>query len=614
MLLTGRNLTKHFGPRLLFSDITLGLSEGERVGLIGANGSGKSTLLRIFAGVEHADEGELVARRGLRVGYVPQEDSFDSAATCIALVAEQIDAHLDDHERHIRAELMLDRAGFADSHATVGTLSGGWKKRLAVVRQLAREPDLLLMDEPTNHLDVEGILWLEKTIAGGNFGTLIVSHDRRFLENVANRIIELGRAYPAGFLSYDGSYSNFLEKREEFLAAQRGREQALASGVRREIEWLRRGAKARTTKAKGRIERANEMMSDLADLRQRNTQAGAARIDFTASDRKTRKLVELKHVSRSVPDRQRHLSSTASATRVLFHDVNLVLSPGTKLGLLGPNGSGKSTLIRLLNGELEPDSGEIFRADQLRVVVFDQHREQLDQTQTLRHALSPGGDNLVVNGVAMHVTGWAKRFLFRTEQLDMPVSELSGGEQARVLIARLMVQPADVLILDEPTNDLDIATLDVLEESLEQFTGALVLVTHDRYLLERVSTEIVALDGKGNANIYVDLAQWERAREEAEQAELAAKRAAQPKPVAAEKPKPSSEKKRLTWNEQRELEKMEDAILAAETEVESLQSQVADPKVMANHVQLHEAYEKLAAAQHEVERLYARWADLESRK
>jgi ATP-binding cassette subfamily F protein uup len=602
MLLTGRNLTKHFGPRLLFSDITLGLGEGERVGLIGANGSGKSTLLRIFAGVEHADEGELIARRGLRVGYVPQEDSFDPAATCIDLVAEQIDAHLDDHERHMRAALILDRASFADSHATVGTLSGGWKKRLAIVRQLAREPDLLLMDEPTNHLDVEGILWLEKIIASANSGTLIVSHDRRFLENVANRIIELGRAYPAGFLSYDGSYSNFLEKREEFLAAQRGREQALANGVRREIEWLRRGAKARTTKAKGRIERANEMMSDLADLRQRNTRAGAAKIDFTASDRKTRKLVELKHVTKSLGGRE------------LFNDVNLVLSPGTKLGLLGPNGSGKSTLIRLLNGELAPDSGEIFRADQLRVVVFDQHREQLDQSQILRRALSPGGDNLVVNGVAMHVTGWAKRFLFRAEQLDMPVSELSGGEQARVLIARLMVQPADVLILDEPTNDLDIATLDVLEESLEQFPGALVLVTHDRYLLERVSTEILALDGKGNANIYVDLAQWERARDEAEQAEQAAKKAAQPKPVSAEKPKPSSEKKRLTWNEQRELEKMEATILAAETEVESLQSQVADPTVMANHVQLHEAYEKLAAAQHEVERLYARWADLESRK
>ncbi len=600
MLLTGRNLTKHYGPRLLFSGITLGITEGERVGLIGANGSGKSTLLRIFAGLEQPDEGELVARRGLRIGYVPQEDSFDPDATCLDLVADEIDSHLDDHERHIRAGRLLDRAGFTDSCATTKTLSGGWKKRLAIVRQLAREPDLLLMDEPTNHLDVEGILWLEKIITNGNFGTLIVSHDRRFLENVANRIIELGRAYPAGFLSFEGSYSNFLEKREEFIEAQRGREQALASGVRREIEWLRRGAKARTTKAKGRIERANEMMSDLADLRERNTQSGAARIDFTASDRKTRKLVELKHVKKSLGGRE------------LFSDVNVVLSPGTKLGLLGPNGSGKSTLIRLITGAIDPDSGDIFRADQLRIVLFDQHREQLDPNQTLRRALSPGGDNLVVNGVAMHVTGWAKRFLFRSEQLDMPVGELSGGEQARVLIARLMTQPADVLILDEPTNDLDIPTLDVLEESLEQFPGALVLVTHDRYLLERVSTEILALDGKGAADIFVDLAQWERARDEAEKAEKKTSQAV-PKP-AAEKPKPSPEKKRLTWNEQRELEKMEATILAAETEVETLQTKVADPKVMADHVQLHEAYEKLATAQHEVERLYARWADLESRK
>jgi ATP-binding cassette subfamily F protein uup len=615
MLLTGRNLTKHYGPRLLFSGITLGLNEGERTGLIGANGSGKSTLLRIFAGREQADEGELISRRQLRVGYVPQEDSFDATKTCLDLVAEEVDAHLDDHERHIRAQVLLDRAGFQDPGATVATLSGGWKKRLAIVRQLAREPDLLLLDEPTNHLDVEGILWLEKLILSGSFAALIVSHDRRFLENVANRIIELGRAYPAGFLSFDGSYSNFLEKREEFLAAQLGRERALASGVRREIEWLRRGAKARTTKAKGRIERANQMMSDLADLRERNTQAGAAKIDFTASDRKTRKLVELKHVTKSVPNRKWHLSATASDAvpdaRVLFRDVNVVLSPGTKLGLLGPNGSGKSTLIRLISGALEPDAGEIFRADQLRIVVFDQHREQLDPQQTLRRALSPGGDNLVVNGVGMHVTGWAKRFLFRPEQLDLPVGELSGGEQARVLIARLMVRPADVLILDEPTNDLDIATLDVLEESLEQFPGALVLVTHDRYLLDRVSTEILALDGAGNANIYADLAQWERAREEAQETELAAKKTVRP---VVEKRAPSGEKKRLTWNEQRELEKMEEVILAAEEQAASLQSLVTDPKTLSDHVKLHDAYEKLAAAQHEVERLYARWAELESRK
>lgn len=600
MLLTGRNLSKSYGPRLLFSGITLGLNEGERIGLIGANGSGKSTLLRIFAGLETPDEGELIARRQLRTGYVPQLDSLDPEQSSLDSVADQIDPHLDEHERHLRAAVLLDRAGFVDPSIPAGKLSGGWKKRLAIVRQLAREPDLLLMDEPTNHLDLEGILWLEKLIGGAPFATLTVSHDRRFLESIANRIIELGRAYPDGFLSHNGTYSEFIEKREEFLAAQQGRQQALAGGVRREIEWLRRGAKARTTKAKGRIERANAMMSELADLRSRNTQQGAAGVDFSASGRKTRKLIELRHVAKSLGGRE------------LFRDVNFILSPGTKLGLLGPNGSGKSTLIRLLSGELAPDRGEIFRAEQLRVVVFDQHREQLDPEQPLRKALWPSGDTVTFQNQSMHITGWAKRFLFRVEQLDLPIRELSGGEQSRVLIARLMLQPADVLILDEPTNDLDIPTLDVLENALEEFAGALVLVTHDRYLLDRVSTDLLALDGKGNASLYADLSQWEQAREAAEQADAARKAAEKPRSVP-ERPQPTR-KKRLTWNEQRELEGMEDAIHKAEAEVELLQTEAGDPAIVSDHVRLHEAYERLSRAQQQVERLYARWAELDAKK
>lgn len=600
MLLTGRNLGKSYGPRLLFAGITIGLSEGERIGLIGANGSGKSTLLRIFAGLETPDDGELIARRQLRVGYVPQEDTLDEQQTCVDSVATAIEAHLDDHERHLRAIQTLDRAGFIDPNKTVATLSGGWRKRLAIVRQLARQPDLLLMDEPTNHLDVGGIVWLEDLIAGAPFATLTVSHDRRFLETIANRIVELGRTYPEGFLSHNGSYSEFIQKREEFIAAQQGRQQALASTVRREIEWLHRGAKARTTKAKGRIERAGEMMADLADLKLRNTQQGAAKIDFTASDRKTRKLLDVKHLRKSLGGRE------------LFRDVNFTLSPGTKLGLLGPNGSGKSTLIRLISGELQPDGGKIVPADGLKVIVFDQHREQLDQTLTLRQALSLSGDIVTFQTETMHITGWAKRFLFRTEQLDMPVSDLSGGEQARVLIARLMQRQADVLILDEPTNDLDIATLDVLEQSLETFNGALILVTHDRYLLDRASTELLALDGKGGAKIYADLSQWERAIVSAEQEEQAAKKAANKPQTAPTAAAPA--KKRLSWNEQKEFDAMEATIDTAEATVADLQTKVADPSLAADHVKLHAAYDELAAAQRHVERLYERWAELEAKR
>src|SRR5688572_18839593 len=447
VLLTCENLEKSFGPRLLFRGISLGLSDEEHTGLIGPNGSGKSTLLKILAGLETPDDGTLVLRRGLRLGYVAQEDTFDGDATVEQLLARAIDDdHVDEHDRHTRAGMMAGRLGFEDVSQSAAALSGGWRKRLAIGRQLVREPDLLLLDEPTNHLDLDGVLWLEKLIAAARFACLIVSHDRTFLENVTGRTIELNRAYPQGFLSIDGPYSEFLAKREEFLAAQASRQQALASTVRREIEWLKRKAKARTTKAKGRIRSADRMMAELADLKSRNTAQGAAGIDFLASGRRTRKLLEMKSVAKAL------------GGKPLFRDVNLVLAPGTRLGLLGPNGSGKTTLLRLIAGEIEQDAGSIRRADGLRIVRFDQNRDQLDKSQTLRAALVDKGDTVTFRDAAMHVTAWAKRFLFRAEQLDMPVRDLSGGEQARLLIAQLMLRPADLLILDEPTNDLDIPT------------------------------------------------------------------------------------------------------------------------------------------------------------
>ncbi len=602
MLLTGRNLAKGYGTRLLFSGITLGLDQGERIGLIGANGSGKSTLLRVLAGIEPPDEGQIESRRGLRVAYVPQEDPVDSGRSCRQSVADAIDpAHLDEHDRLLKATILLDRADFPDLDADVASLSGGWRKRLAIVRALAGEPDLLLMDEPTNHLDLEGILELERQIASAAAASLIVSHDRRFLERTSSRIIELGRAYPDGYLSIVGTYSRFVEKRAEFLAAQQGRQQALDSAVRREVEWLRRGAKARTTKAKGRIERAGQMIEQLDELRQRITVASPAGIDFAATDRKTRKLISLKGVGKSL------------GGRTLFENIDLVLAPGEKLGLLGKNGSGKSTLIRILNGELAPDAGEVFRADGVRIVVFDQHRQQLDPTQTLRHALCPTGDTVGFQGQFMHITAWARRFLFRVEQLDLSVGELSGGEQARVLVARLMLVPADVLILDEPTNDLDIPTLDVLESSLDSFAGALVLVTHDRHLLDRVSTQLLALDGRGGATIYADLAQWESARRSHRPAD--SPRKSPPVPPSVSLPAGATAapvRKRLTWKQQRELEQMEQSILDAEARVAAMEAQVVDPAVLADHAALSAAYAALAEAQQAVDRLYHRWSELDA--
>src|SRR6266550_2469053 len=482
LLLSCEAASKAYGTRSLFERLTFGLFEGDQAGLVGPNGSGKSTLLKILAGIEGADRGSRSLRGGVRVGYVPQDPVFPTGHTVDAVVLAALTG-VDEEDRPGRLAHALSRSGFADGHAAVDTLSGGWRKRLAIARELAAAPDILLMDEPTNHLDVEGILWLEDLLTERSRAFLVVSHDRYFLEHVATRMLELNRVYPDGLFEAEGRYSEFLARRDELLRGQAAYQDALANTVRREIEWLRRGAKARSTKAKGRIKQAGRLIEELEDARARGLTATAG-IDFTSSQRRTRRLLVARGLTKPLGGRQ------------LVSHLDLVISAGTRVGLIGPNGSGKTTLLNLLAGELSPDAGEIERADGLRVVRFEQERGGLDPDQSLRRALAPEGDSVVWRGRSVHVASWAKRFLFRPEQLEVPVGRLSGGEQARILIARLMRCPADLLILDEPTNDLDIPTLEVLEDSLAEFDGALVLVTHDRFMLERVSTVIVALDGR----------------------------------------------------------------------------------------------------------------------
>ena len=497
MLLSCESISKSYGVKPLFADLSLGLCEGDHVGLIGPNGSGKSTLLKILAGLDEPDRGSRSIRRQVRIGYVPQEPSFSTSQTVEEALAQVLlDDGLDPHEHGSRMAQALSLGGFIAVDQTVATLSGGWKKRLAITQSLMLEPDVLLMDEPTNHLDVEGILWLEKVLQAEPHAFLVVSHDRRFLESVASRIWELNRCYPNGVFQANGRYSDFLEQRDAALQAQADYQSSLANRVRREVEWLRRGPKARTTKAKARVDAAGRLIDELETIESRQAQSTAG-IDFTASGRKSKQLLAAARLGKSL------------GGKPIVRDLDLQVGPGERIGLLGPNGSGKTTLLKLLAGTLQPDTGTITCADRLRVVTFEQHRESLDQQATLRRSLAPSGDAVVYQDRSVHVISWAKRFLFKPEQLDLPVSRLSGGEQARLLIAQLMLQPADLLILDEPTNDLDIPTLDVLEDSLLEFTGALVLVTHDRWLLDRISTRLLALDGTGRAEWFADYAQWE---------------------------------------------------------------------------------------------------------
>jgi ATP-binding cassette subfamily F protein uup len=592
LLLSCEAVSKAFGTRSLFDDLSFGLFEGDQAGLVGPNGSGKSTLLKILAGLETPDRGARSVRGGVRVGYVPQDPIFPAARTVADVVLAVLDG-VDAEDRPGRLAQALGRAGFADGRAAVDTLSGGWKKRLAIARELAAAPDILLMDEPTNHLDLDGILWLEGLLAERARACLVVSHDRYFLEHVATRMLELNRSYPNGIFETDGRYSEFLARRDDFLRGQAAYQDALANTVRREIEWLRQGAKARSTKAKGRIKEAGRLMEELQDTRARALTATAG-IDFTSSQRRTRRLLAVRGLTKSLGGRR------------LVSDLDLVITPGTRVGLIGPNGSGKTTLLNVLAGSLAPDAGEVERADGLRVVRFEQERAGLDPEQSLRRALAPEGDAVTFQGRSVHVASWAKRFLFRPEQLEVPVGRLSGGEQARILIARLMREPADLLILDEPTNDLDIPTLEVLEDSLAEFEGGLVLVSHDRFMLERVSTVILALDGQGGTATFADYAQWETAR-------LAAAPAAR-KPTERAPERDRARPKRLGYREQREWDGMEQAILDAESALAARQREVEDPAIASDPSALQQRYAALETARADVERLYARWAELEAKQ
>lgn len=596
-ILNAQSITKQFGATPLFRDISFTVDDGARIGLIGPNGAGKSTLLAILAGAVEPDTGELAVRKRARAAYVPQDSRFAAGLTIRqVLEAALTAAHVPDNEREGRLRELTGKAGFDDLGAEAASLSGGWRKRLAVLEALVSHPDVLLLDEPTNHLDLAGIEWLEDLLTALPFAAVTVSHDRYFLESTSSEIIELNRVYAEGLLRVKGNFSRFLEERQAYLEAQTKQQDSLRNRVRTEIEWLRRGPKARTTKSKARIDAANEMIGNLAAMDSRST-VNTAGIDFASSQRKTKRLVEFSDVVCEVGGRR------------LFAGLNFILTAGMKLGLVGPNGSGKTSFLRLMRGELEPAEGSIRRAEALRMVYLSQMRE-LDEDVTLRRALAPEGDGLVYQGRNIHVASWAARFLFSGEQLNQPVRNLSGGERARVLVARLMLQPADVLLLDEPTNDLDIPTLEILEDNLLDFEGALVLVTHDRYLLNRVASTVLGLDGNGRIAQFADFAQWEQWVGDESGLTNQGSTAIGASRDASEPSEQAGKKKKLSYLEAREFATIEQRVEESDARLAAARAQVEDPAIATDSAALQAALGELAEAEAESEKLYARWAEL----
>lgn len=601
ILLNTHLVVKAFAGRTLFNGVSFGLEEGERVGLVGPNGAGKSTLLKILAGFSEPDSGTVSRKKGLRLGFLEQTPQFNAGATLLSTILEKVEDHNEALPRamQIMAHLELTRLG---DDAPVKDLSGGWKKRVALARELVLEPELLILDEPTNHLDISSIIWLEEYLNSAAFAVLMVTHDRLFLQRACNRILDLDPRNPNFLLAVKGSYSDYLVAKEHELAALQRQERVQKNQLRRETEWLRRGAQARQTKQSARIQGAAELKESVENLQTKN-QSRQIDIDFAEAEHSPQKLIEAQSIAKTYSDKS------------LFQNLDLLITPKTRLALLGDNGCGKSTLIRVLLGQEQPDSGQVKTADDLKIAYFEQSRQGLKPELSVLKNLCPEGEYVHVQGQPLHVRSYLDRFLFGGVKAEMPVGRLSGGEQARLRLAQLMMEPAQVLILDEPTNDLDADTLDVLEEALRSFQGAVILVTHDRYFMDAVANQILAFpqtDNEGSSlQKFASYFQWEQWRDDLKRSQ---KKVADKGADKVAKEASTSLKVRLSYKDKYELENIESLILEMEEQLTALQELAQDPKILADHKKLNQVLSRVADLQGKIDQKYQRWAELDALK
>ena len=615
-----------YGHVPLLDHVDLVVEPGEHVGLIGRNGTGKSSLLRIVEGIARLDDGKVWLASGLKIANVPQEPTFTPGLTVFVAVAEGVGvgrqllvdyhaaAHSGDMDRlhelqealeaanawtlEHRIEATLSRLVLPDD-ALVDALSGGMRKRVALARALVMEPGLLLLDEPTNHLDVTAIEWLEETLAAFPGALLFVTHDRRFLDRVAMRIVELDRGR---LLSYPGNFSAYEVRKAEQLAVEAVENRKFDKLLAQEEAWIRKGVEARRTRNEGRVRRLEALRLERAARRNR---VGKVELAVGQGERSGKLVAELEDVTKGYGGKR---VVEGFSTRIIR---------GDKIGLIGPNGSGKSTLLKLILGEIEPDSGRVRRGTKVEVAYFDQLRAALDEEATLADTIAPGSDFVEIDGSRKHVISYLGDFLFPPERARSPVKSLSGGERNRLLLARLFSRPANVLVLDEPTNDLDIETLELLEALLQEYSGTLLLVSHDRAFLDNVVTQTIAFEGDGRWKEYAGgYSDWQRARPKGSSPAasfdaVSSETASSPAPVAAPPPK----RAKLSYKEARELEQLPAKLEALEREQQDLSRRLADPAIYQDRsVDFKALTDRNAAIEDELTRLLARWEALEAKQ
>jgi ATP-binding cassette subfamily F protein uup len=625
-LLHAADLSLAFGNRTIFSGLTFTIEEGERVGLIGVNGSGKSTLMKVLAGEMRADTGELQLKRQARVTYLPQEPSFPEGATVESELSvaqgplrEALEAHarlsaelgradgreekrlaelaaLSDRIEHLggwdtahQARTLLDRLGVKDWNRPISELSGGVKKRVAVARALLTRPELLMLDEPTNHLDADTVDWLEDELDRFEGALLLVTHDRYFLDDLVDRIVEISPG--GGLTSYPGNYEAYLEQKRVELENAEVKQHKRERWITQEIAWLRKGVEARRTKSRARIERAHKLMAEKGFTRPKT-----AALQAVSSPRLGGTVLRTEHVGLAYGERR------------VLENVSVILQAGERVGIVGRNGVGKTSFLRVLLGSQKPDRGEVVVGNSVKVAYYDQHRAQLDEEQTVYDA-AWGEDYVELGDKRIALRDYLDDLLFPVPMQRMKVKALSGGERNRLLLARLFLQGANVLVLDEPTNDLDLVTLNILEGLLLQFKGCVLLVTHDRYFLDKVATRILAFEGDGRVVDYPG--NYEMYRTLREKAEPAPTATPAVKAATAPAPEASRKKGKLSYKDQRELDGMEAAIEAAEAKKAELEAALQDPASFSDAAKMKSVSEQLEAKTAEVDRLYARWQELQ---